>query len=385
MKLFDRSKLQFLPLSARKSKSSIQSITINPDSMPPPVEENKVQLLEKISEKIIQAKKTGSAIIVAFGAHLIKNGLGLILSRWIQEGFVTHLATNGAGSIHDWEFAFHGKSEEDVRTNVQQGKFGIWEETDKYINLALLVGASQGKGYGETIAELIHTDRIIIPDRDEIKKQILDVPTNKKQEAKQIGGLVDLGSAMNSYFQQFGIQSGEIHVEHPFKKYSVQETAYFSKIPITVHPGFGYDIIYANPYNHGAAIGRTAEVDWLRFADSVSELEGGVYISIGSAIMSPMIFEKALSMARNVAKQNRKEIKDFVIVVNDIQDSGDWKWGTGIEPPKDSPAYYLRFCKTFDRMGAREVHYVCMDNRVFLPNLYHCLKEKEKQSDREFS
>jgi hypothetical protein len=89
----------------------------------------------------------------------------------VEESFVTHLATNGAGSIHDWEFAFLGKSEEDVRVNVRQGQFGIWEETGKYINLALLVGASQAKGYGESIAELIHKDRIIIPDRDEIKNQ----------------------------------------------------------------------------------------------------------------------------------------------------------------------------------------------------------------------
>jgi hypothetical protein len=117
-------------------------------------------------------------------------------------------------------------------------------------------------------------------------------------------------------------------------------------------------------------------VDWLRFADSVARLEGGVYISIGSAIMSPMIFEKALSMTRNVAKQAGNEIQDFMVVVNDIQPAGDWQWGTGMEPPKNSPAYYLRFCKTFDRMGAREMHYISLDNRAFLVNLYHCLRKR---------
>ena len=94
--------------------------------------------------------------------------------------------------------------------------------------------------------------------------------------------------------------------------------------------------------------------------------------------MSPMIFEKALSMARNIAKQSGTEINDFMIVVNDIQPAGDWQWGTGIEPPKDSPAYYLRFCKTYDRMGAREMYYFGADNRTFLLNLYHCLKQKNR-------
>ncbi len=372
---FDRKELKILPLSERKSKSVIEKIAVDPDSVPPSLESCH-EIINKIADAIIQAKHSKASIILTFGAHFIKNGLGLVLRRMIQEGFVTHLATNGAGSIHDWEFAFHGKSEEDVRANVQQGQFGIWEETGKYINLALLVGASQGKGYGESIAEMIHTDRIVIPDRGEIKRQIINFQPDQKLETKQIGGLVDLLSVLDSFFETYNIQSGEIQIDHPFKKYSFQEAAFSSKTPITIHPGFGYDIIYASPFNCGAAIGRTAEVDWLSFSDSISKLEGGVYISIGSSIMSPMIFEKALSMARNVAKQNGGEIKDFVIVVNDIQHAGDWQWGTGNEPPKDSPAYYLRFCKTFDRMSAGEMHYVCVDNRAFLLNLYHCLKTR---------
>jgi hypothetical protein len=373
MLLFDQTKLNIRPLSQRKSKSAIERIAVDPDSLPPLIEEHD-EIIDKVTETIIQAKQSNASIILAFGAHLIKNGLGLILRRMIQEGYVTHLATNGAGSIHDWEFAFHGKSEEDVRVNVKEGQFGTWEETGKYLNLALLVGASQGKGYGESIAELIHTDRIIVPEAEDIKNLILKMPSNENGQTARIGGLVDLLAAMNSHFGREAIKPGEIQIEHPFKKYSFQQSAHSSKIPFTVHPGFGYDIIYASPYNFGAAIGRTAEVDWLKFADSVARLEGGVYISIGSAIMSPMIFEKALSMTRNVAKQAGKEIKDFMIVVNDIQHAGGWQWGSGIEPPKDSPAYYLRFCKTFDRMGAREMHYVCVDNRAFLLNLYHRLK-----------
>lgn len=369
---FDRYKLKILPLSQRNSKSAIEKIAIDPDSVPPSIE-NFDEIVNQIADSILKAKQNKSSIILAFGAHLIKNGMGPVLRRMLEDGFITHLATNGAGSIHDWEFAFQGKSEEDVRANVNEGQFGTWEETGKYINLALLVGASQGKGYGESIAELIHTDRIIVPEAEEIKKMILKI----NDQTARIGGLVDLQVAMNSHFGRKGIKPGEIQIEHPFKKYSFQESAYTSNTPITIHPGFGYDIIYTSPYSFGAAIGRTAEVDWLKFADSIAHLEGGVYISIGSSIMSPMIFEKALSMTRNVAKQNGKEIKNFMIVVNDIQPAGNWRWGSGIEPPKDSPAYYLRFCKTFDRMGAREMHYVCADNRAFLLNLYHFLKMRK--------
>ncbi|MCI0495879.1 hypothetical protein L0Z72_12815 [candidate division KSB1 bacterium] len=375
MTQFDRTQIRTLPLSKRNSKSAIEKIAVDPDMVPAPIAGHE-EIIDKIAASILQAKQNNASIILAFGAHVIKNGLGLVLRRMIEQGFVTHLATNGAGSIHDWEFAFHGKSEEDVRANVQQGQFGIWEETGKYINLALLVGASQGKGYGESIAELIHTDKIVIPALEEINSQILKMQNHGNLQTNQFGGLVDLLLAMNSHFGREQMNPGEIHIGHPFKNYSFQEAAYSVTIPITIHPGFGYDIIYTSPYNFGVAIGRTAEVDWLRFANSVARLEGGVYISIGSAIMSPMIFEKALSMTRNAAKQAGNEIQDFMVVVNDIQPAGDWQWGTGMEPPKDSPAYYLRFCKTFDRMGAREMHYISLDNRAFLVNLYQHLKTR---------
>ncbi len=373
MSQFDRTQLHARPLAKRSSKSAVEQIAIDPDSTPLPAN-GYDEIIATIAAEIIHARSHRASVVLAFGAHLIKNGLGLVLRRMIQDGFITHLATNGAGSIHDWEFAFLGRSEEDVRSNVQLGQFGLWEETGKYINLALLAGAAQRKGYGESISELIHSERLIIPDRDEIKRQILGLPGDLPPNKLSLGGLIDLLTAMECPDERIKIQPGEFRIPHPYRQYSFQAAAYSSTTPVTVHPGFGYDIIYTNPYNFGAAIGRTAEVDWLRFANSIANLEGGIYISIGSAIMSPMIFEKALSMARNVAHQNHKTINDFMIVVNDIQPAGGWKWGTGIEPPKDSPAYYLRFCKTFDRMGAREMHYLCLDNRVFLLNLFHHLK-----------
>ncbi len=379
MEIFDRTKLEVLTLAQRESKSSIQEIALDPEAEPPSFQGD-YEVIERIADAILQAREHSRAIIIAYGAHLIKNGLGTLLRRMIDRGFVTHLATNGAGSIHDWEFAFQGRSEEDVRKYAQEGQFGIWDETGRYINLALLIGSASGKGYGESIGELIHTDKLVIPTPEAIKSKLklgLSQLINSSPLTEDLAGLADLLTTIETLGQKCGIKTGEIKVEHPFKKYSVQDAAYAYEVPITVHPGIGYDIIYTHPLNHCAAIGRVAGRDFLSYVASVSDLEGGVYLSIGSAIMSPMIFEKSLSMARNVARQEGRQIKDFLLVVNDIQ-PGEWQWGTGIEPGKDDPAYYLRFCKTFDRMGAREMRYVNADNRAFLLNLYHALNDRSR-------
>jgi len=374
MKQFDRTKLIALPLDQRASKSAIEQIAWDPASDPPPVSERNRDLIDRIADQIIQSRQRQASVILTFGAHLIKNGLGPLVRRMVQEGYFSHVATNGAGSIHDWEFAFHGRSEEDVRANVEIGQFGIWEETGKYLNWALLLAAARGLGYGEAIGAMIHDESLLIPPLDELEQQVLGMVAHRQFHQPSLAGMIDLLSLMQR--ERLRLPPGRFPIAHPFKRYSFQEGAYVAKVPVTVHPGFGYDIIYESQYNSGAAIGRVAQVDWLRFAESISHLDGGVYLSIGSAIMSPMIFEKALSMARNVARQSNRQISDFMIVVNDIQPTGEWRWGTGQEPPKDSPAYYLRFCKTFDRMGAREMHYLCLDNRAFLINLYHSILKK---------
>ena len=136
---------------------------------------------------------------------------------------------------------------------------------------------------------------------------------------------------------------------------------------------FGHDIIYTHRANRGAAVGRCAERDFLSFVNSVSGLEEGVYLSIGSAVMSPMIFEKALSMARNVAQKEGTDIRKCSIHVVDLQKE-TWDWSKG-EPPMDNPAYYLRFMKTFNRMGC-PIDYTSIDNRDFLLHLYQRLKDR---------
>jgi hypothetical protein len=134
---------------------------------------------------------------------------------------------------------------------------------------------------------------------------------------------------------------------------------------------FGHDIIYNHPMNHGASLGRCAERDFLTFAESVSRIDGGVYISIGSAVMSPMVFEKSLSMAQNTAIGRGARIENHFILVVDLAESS-WDWTQG-EPPEDNAAYYLRYNKTFSRMGGT-MRYLQADNRDFLLTLVRELR-----------
>ena len=137
----------------------------------------------------------------------------------------------------------------------------------------------------------------------------------------------------------------------------------------------GCDIIYTHPANRCAAIGRAAERDFLSYANSVAQLEGGVYLSVGSAVLSPMIFEKSLSMSRNLARQREQTINDFAIHVVDLAQSS-WDWTQNGEPPMTDPAYYLRYCKTFSRMGGK-MSYCCADNRSWFVALLNELEGKD--------
>ena len=332
--------------------------------------DNDKKLIRATADRIIKARKAKRSVILAFGAHTIKNGLGPILIELISKGWVTHLATNGAGIIHDWEFAFQGQSGEDVRKNVEEGRFGIWEETGRYINLALVAGAFEGLGYGESIGKMISTESINIPDK---KFLINEVRKNMECDPAYASSSLDYYDTIMKH----NLKAGLLSIPHPFKKFSIQCAAYNLNIPFTGHPMIGHDIIYTHPMNHGAAIGRTAINDFLSFADSVSNLEEGVYMSIGSAVMSPMVFEKSLSMAQNIEIQKGKHIDNHFIMVVDLAEN-KWDWNKKGEPPADNPAYYLRYCKTFSRMGG-EMHYMSADNRDFLTELYHYLSEEKSE------
>lgn len=360
---FDRNRMEYFPLDTRYSKVEIEKAFVDPRNCEISLSSEEEEFISQLSSQLRRAKAEGAARMCVFGAHTIKNGLGRLLGAFAEKGWFTHLATNGAGVIHDWEFAFHGRSSEDVRANVSEGKFGTWQETGLYINLAIALGAYHGLGYGESVGKLIQDDGLMLPSREELEHTIADssAPLSKR------GAACDLLQEQ----ERLGLGSGLLEVKHLHKSFSVQAKCYELGIPFTSHPMFGHDIIYTHKACCGSAIGRTAEVDFLRFVDSVSHLEGGVYLSVGSAVMSPMIFEKSLSMARNVALQEGKDIRNVDIHVVDLQEK-TWDWEKG-EPPMDNPAYYLRYMKTFSRMGCR-VDYHSMDNRALLVALYRELE-----------
>lgn len=352
------------PLKQRHSKSEIDQVAIM--SAHHVAEDKDISgMVQETASRIKNARARGAAVFLAFGAHLVKNGLAPMVLNLMQDGWVTHIATNGAGGIHDWEFAWLGASEEDVRANVATGTFGAWEETGKYINLAIQIGALRGMGYGESLGALIEEEKLDIPAPHQLEAEIKTVLAENNSD---LCARCELLQTM----RRFSLQPGCWRIPHAFKKYSIFGGAYRLGIPLTVHPGIGYDIIYNNPYANGAAIGRAAHTDYKIFVKSVTNLSHGVFLSVGSAIMAPQVFEKAVAFANNLKLQRSESIiHNHFIVVNDLQ-QGTWDWSAS-EPPKESPDYYLRFLKSFYRMGG-DVRYVAADNRTFLLQLVRHLE-----------
>lgn len=357
--MLNRDKLKIKSLKDRYSKVNIERDHLAVDSKVRKFRGDDAKLLKETADRIRKARKNKKPVMLTFGAHSIKNGLGPVLIKFIEDGWITHLATNGAGIIHDWESSYHGNTSEDVGANVKKGEFGIWQETGFFINLAIVVGAYEGLGYGESVGKMIQNEGLLIPSKKELLSAIKDIKNLEKSAAA-----ADLLFIVN----KFSLPPGTMKILHPHKKYSIQAAAYRLNVSFTGHPMFGHDIIYNHPMNHGAAIGRTALRDFLVYAKQVSNLDGGVYLSVGSAVMSPMIFEKSLSMSQNLAMQEGKHIDNHFMLVVDLAKS-TWDWSGAGEPPMDNPAYYLRYCKTFSRMGGT-MRYLSADNRDFLIGLY---------------
>lgn len=362
----DRSHLLIRSLNTRPSKVKIVRDAVSPEAAPRPISRAATEAIMECAAKIRAARNADRPVMLAFGAHTIKNGLTPVLVQLIKQGWVTLLATNGAGIIHDWEFAFQGLSSEDVRANVDQGQFGIWEETGFNLNLAIVVGAYEGIGYGEAVGKMIEREGLDIPSREQLLKTVGMV-------AEQYPDLAAAALDLLATIQKCNLEPGFLSIPHLYKNYSAQAAAYRLNIPFTAHPMIGHDIIYNHPINHGAAIGRAALRDFLTYAEQVHHLEGGVYLSVGSAVMSPMVFEKSLSMSQNLELQEGRKIKNHHMVIVDLAECA-WDWQQKGEPPGDNPAYYLRYCKTFSRMGG-EMRYICADNRDFLLTL---LQELQK-------
>ncbi len=356
----DWSKLKVYPLVQRQSLTRVEDILIEPDAAPRECSPEVARMAQGAAAAIAAARARGAGVVLMYGAHLLRNGAALILERMMSRGWVTHLATNGAGSIHDWEYAWLGRSTESVEKNVATGTFGAWDETGRNILLALLAGALRGEGYGASLGRFILEDGVTLPTAAELETALAAQPAHPLSPAR-----ADLLLTMRAH----AIAPGRLVVEHRWKHASILAQAFRHDTPMTVHPGVGYDIIATHPMFNGAAIGRAAGIDFRLIGDSMETLDDGVVLSIGSAIMAPQVFEKSLSCVNNLRLQaNRPIVSGHTIYVVDLQDGGNWDWTTG-EPPKTNAAYYLRFCKSFSRMGGR-MHYVQSDNVTFTHHVY---------------
>jgi hypothetical protein len=360
----DLTQLRVLPLSQRRSLTRIEDVLVEPANDPPACDDAAWRAVARCARDIQAARQRGAAVMLIYGAHLIKNGAQLLLNQLMDRSLVTHLATNGAGTIHDWEYAWHGASTESVRENVATGTFGAWDETGRYLQLALLAGALRAEGYGQSLGRFIQEDGVDLPAAETLARLLREEPQHPLAPAR---------AEMLRAARQFNLHPGRLLLTHTWRNASVLGTAFRQGVPFTVHPGIGYDIISNHPMFNGAVIGRAAQIDFRLFAAAVERLEGGVVLSIGSAIMGPQVFEKTLSCVNNLRLQaGRSVLARHQIYVVDLQDGGRWDWTAG-EPPKDNPAYYLRFCKSYSRMGGT-LHYVQCDNVVFLHNLLRTLE-----------
>ena len=353
--------LRLRPLAERRSLTRVGDILIPPDAPPGPLPEKAAAAVRECTAAIRAARRCEAAVMLIYGAHLLRNGAAAILDRLMAAGWLSHVATNGAGAIHDWEYAWLGASTEKVADNVADGTFGAWQETSEHIHAALMAGALDGLGFGRALGRFICEDGANIPEADRLEHLIRDDPAHPLTPAR-----ADLLRAILANRPA----CGRLRVEHRWKDASILAAAWRHGVPATVHPGIGYDIIANHPAFNGGVIGRAGELDFRLFGGSVAGLDGGVVLSVGSAVMGPQVFEKSLSCVNNLRRQaGRPAVSGHAIFVVDLQDGGGWDWSRG-DPPKTNPAYYLRFCKSYSRMGGAMCYVQC-DNATFAHHLWH--------------
>ena len=254
-KEFKAEKIRDYPLESRPSKVSVNHFAqpLSEDSLSAFTASLPKLLgaddLRTLVEKIRKARETGRAIIWGFGGHVVKVGLAPVLLDLMERGFVTALATNGSGMIHDFEIALSGATSEEVGEQLGSGAFGMARETGEFLNQAISKGAQAGQGIGESVGEFM-----------------------KQHDTK-------------------------------YPELSLLLNAHQKDIPLAVLIAIGTDIIHNHPEASGEAMGTSSQIDFRIFTQQVSLLnEGGVYLNLGSAVILPEVFLKAVSLVRNAGQ-----------------------------------------------------------------------------------
>jgi deoxyhypusine synthase len=254
-KPIDLSRVTTYPIAQRSNKVSLQrdfagdisagmSVSALLDALPKQLGgEN----LNAIINAVVKARQSGKPVVIAIGGHVIKCGLQPVLKKLIDADIITAVAMNGSATIHDYEISLIGETSEDVGAVLHCGTFGMAEETGRDINGALKTGVAEGLGYGESLGRFIVENR------------------------------------------------------NPHSDSSLLAACYDKGIPATVHVAIGTDIIHQHPDCDGAVLGQATFTDFRLFTTVVSTLgHGGVFINIGSAVIMPEVFLKALSIAQNM-------------------------------------------------------------------------------------
>jgi hypothetical protein len=249
---FDLSGVQTYPLASRPSKARIedfakayeQGIGLSGwiDRLPNILAAGDFRA---VVARLRRARDHQGGIIWGFGAHVIKTGLSPILVDLMRRGYVSALATNGAGLIHDFEIALAGATSEDVDETLGPGRFGMAEETGRLLNEAITVGVGRGLGIGQAVGAWLTDHR----------------PAHQAMSVTAMAA--ELG------------------------------------VPLTVHVAIGTDITHMHPAASGAAIGEGSLRDFRYFVSNVARLDRGVYLNCGSAVVLPEVFLKAVALARN--------------------------------------------------------------------------------------
>lgn len=218
--------------------------------------------LKAVAAAIVAGRRAGKPVIVGVGAHVIKVGLSPVVIDLMERGIVTAIAMNGAGPIHDFELAYAGFTSEDVEPMLRTGEFGMAEETGSILNEAVREGAAKGWGFGRAVGERL------------------------------------------------------LALNPPHLALSVCAAAVRLHLPVTVHVAVGTDIIHMHPTCDGAAVGQASHDDFRLLTAAVAEMGGGgVYLNVGSAVLLPEVFLKAVAVARNLGHG----VKDFTSVNMDFQ------------------------------------------------------------------
>lgn len=306
--IFDRSRLRLKPLAERVHDLHMEHWLDLDDPAPAFSHPD----LPTMAKRLLAAREKGAARILMMGAHVLRAGVNRHIIDLLERGVFDLVAMNGAGAIHDYELARIGATTESVARYIRTGEFGLWTETGE-LNEWINEAAALALGLGE----------------------------NAGREIESSG--------------------------YPHADLSVLAAAYRLSIPVTVHVGIGYDIIHQHPNCNGAALGTSSYRDFLIFAAAIERLEGGAMLSFGSAVMAPEVYLKALSMARNVARQQGRPIARFTTAVFDLAPAGG-----NTEFAKSDPAYYFRPHKTIlvrTVADGGESFYFRGDHRATMPAL----------------